>query len=147
MAGPGARYTSANTVGTSEIENETTGQDSAVRPEAAYSLKKGTLVSPFRVLTTAAPPPAAAAWWWASAGGGAGAAADADGSALVRQLTADVQALVSGARVDVILIGSDTLTRRYSLALQQVGIACQSHGAEATWAGLHALASKLTSTP
>jgi hypothetical protein len=34
-------------------------------------------------------------------------AADADGSALVRQLTADVQALVSGARVDVILIGSD----------------------------------------
>ena len=47
----------------------------------------------------------------------------------------------------VILIGSDTLTRRYSLALQQLGIACQSHGAEATWAGLHALASKLTSTP
>ena len=41
----------------------------------------------------------------------------------------------------VILIGSDTLTRRYSLALQQLGIACQSHGAEATWAGLHALAS------
>jgi len=40
----------------------------------------------------------------------------------------------------VILIGSDTLTRRYSLALQQLGIACQSHGAEATWAGLHALA-------
>ena len=47
----------------------------------------------------------------------------------------------------VILIGRDTLTRRYSLALQQLGIACQSHGAEATWAGLHALASKLTSTP
>lgn len=33
--------------------------------------------------------------------------ADADGSALVRQLTADAQALVSGGRVDVILIGSD----------------------------------------
>lgn len=33
--------------------------------------------------------------------------ADTDGSALVRQLTADVQALVAGGRVDVILIGSD----------------------------------------
>ncbi len=33
--------------------------------------------------------------------------ADTDGSALVRQLTADVQALVSGGRVDAILIGSD----------------------------------------
>jgi 2-dehydro-3-deoxygalactonokinase len=41
----------------------------------------------------------------------------------------------------VILIGSDTLTQRYSLALQHLGIACQSHGAEATWAGLFALAS------
>jgi 2-dehydro-3-deoxygalactonokinase len=41
----------------------------------------------------------------------------------------------------VILIGSNTLTRRYSLALQHLGFACQSHGAEATWAGLFALAS------
>jgi 2-dehydro-3-deoxygalactonokinase len=41
----------------------------------------------------------------------------------------------------VILIGSDTLTQRYSLALQHLGIACQSHGPEATWAGLFALAS------
>jgi 2-dehydro-3-deoxygalactonokinase len=41
----------------------------------------------------------------------------------------------------VILIGSDTLTQRYSLALQHLGMACQSHGAEATWAGLFALAS------
>jgi 2-dehydro-3-deoxygalactonokinase len=41
----------------------------------------------------------------------------------------------------VILIGSNTLTQRYSLALQHLGIACQSHGAEATWAGLFALAS------
>jgi 2-dehydro-3-deoxygalactonokinase len=40
----------------------------------------------------------------------------------------------------VILIGSDTLTQRYSLALQHLGIACQSLGAEATWAGLFALA-------
>jgi hypothetical protein len=33
--------------------------------------------------------------------------ADADGSALVRQLAADVQALVASGRVDVILLGSD----------------------------------------
>jgi 2-dehydro-3-deoxygalactonokinase len=41
----------------------------------------------------------------------------------------------------VILIGSDALTLRYSLGLQHMGIPCQSHGAEATWAGLFALAS------
>ena len=41
----------------------------------------------------------------------------------------------------VILIGSDTLNQPYSLALQHLGIACQSHGAQATWAGLFALAS------
>jgi 2-dehydro-3-deoxygalactonokinase len=45
------------------------------------------------------------------------------------------------AQGPVVLIGSDTLTQRYSLALQHLGLACQSHGAEATWAGLHALAS------
>ena len=44
-------------------------------------------------------------------------------------------------------IGSDTLTLRYTLALQHLGIACQSRGAEATWAGLHALASNLTNLP
>src|ERR1044071_4272979 len=43
----------------SEIENETTGHVSAVRPDAAYSLKNGTFVSPLSVLITAAPPPAA----------------------------------------------------------------------------------------
>jgi 2-dehydro-3-deoxygalactonokinase len=41
----------------------------------------------------------------------------------------------------VILIGSDALTLRYTLGLQHLGISCQSHGAEATWAGLFALAS------
>ena len=41
----------------------------------------------------------------------------------------------------VILVGSDTLTQRYRLALQHLGIACQSLGTEATWAGLSALAS------
>lgn len=33
--------------------------------------------------------------------------ADADGSALVRQMTADVQALVASGRIDVLLLGSD----------------------------------------
>lgn len=51
------------------------------------------------------------------------------------------------AQGPVILIGSDTLTLRYTLALQHLGIACQSRGAEATWAGLHALASNLTNKP
>ena len=41
----------------------------------------------------------------------------------------------------VILIGSNALTQRYTLALQHLGIVCQSRGAEATWAGLFALAS------
>jgi 2-dehydro-3-deoxygalactonokinase len=45
------------------------------------------------------------------------------------------------AQGPVVLIGSDTLTQRYSLALQHLGMACQSHGAQATWAGLFALAS------
>jgi 2-dehydro-3-deoxygalactonokinase len=44
----------------------------------------------------------------------------------------------------VILIGSEALTLRYTLALQHLGIACQSQGAKATWAGLHALATNLT---
>ncbi len=40
----------------------------------------------------------------------------------------------------VILIGSEALTLRYRLALQQLGIPSQSLGSEATWAGLFALA-------
>jgi len=47
----------------------------------------------------------------------------------------------------VILIGSHALTQRYTLALQHLGMACQSWGNEATWAGLHALASNLTNKP
>lgn len=47
------------------------------------------------------------------------------------------QAAVSGP---LILIGSETLTLRYTLALQHLGIPSQSRGAEATWAGLLALA-------
>ncbi len=41
----------------------------------------------------------------------------------------------------VMVMGSEALTLRYTLALQHLHIPCQSHGAEATWAGLYALAS------
>lgn len=44
----------------------------------------------------------------------------------------------------VLLIGSDALTLRYTLALQHLHIASQSWGAQATWAGLFTLA---TATP
>jgi len=42
---------------------------------------------------------------------------------------------------EVVLIGSAALTQRYALALQQAGIRSRTLGAEATCAGLHALAS------
>ena len=40
---------------------------------------------------------------------------------------------------EVVLIGSPTLTERYALALRTIGVATHTLGAEATWAGLHAL--------
>ena len=40
---------------------------------------------------------------------------------------------------EVVLIGSPALTQRYTLALRATGIATRTMGAEATWAGLHAL--------
>ncbi len=40
---------------------------------------------------------------------------------------------------EVILIGSSALTQRYTLALRATGVATRTLGAEATWAGLHAL--------
>lgn len=40
---------------------------------------------------------------------------------------------------EIVLIGSDALTRRYALALRANGVASRTLGAEATWAGLHAL--------
>jgi 2-dehydro-3-deoxygalactonokinase len=43
------------------------------------------------------------------------------------------------AEREVVLIGSPALTRRYALALHARGIASHTLGAEATWAGLHAL--------
>lgn len=40
---------------------------------------------------------------------------------------------------EVVLIGSPALTDRYALALRTIGVATHTLGAEATWAGLHAL--------
>jgi 2-dehydro-3-deoxygalactonokinase len=40
---------------------------------------------------------------------------------------------------DVVLIGAPALTARYALALETVGIDARVLGAEATWAGAHAL--------
>lgn len=40
---------------------------------------------------------------------------------------------------DVVLIGAPALTTRYALALSSAGVKTQTFGAEATWAGLHAL--------
>lgn len=40
---------------------------------------------------------------------------------------------------DVVLIGAPALTTRYALALKTMGIDARAFGAEATWAGAHAL--------
>ncbi|MFM9926675.1 2-dehydro-3-deoxygalactonokinase [Variovorax sp. H27-G14] len=40
---------------------------------------------------------------------------------------------------EVVLIGSSALTQRYTLALRATGVVTRTLGAEATWAGLHAL--------
>lgn len=48
--------------------------------------------------------------------------------------------------IEVTLIGSNTLTTRYALALSQKGVRTRQLGAQATWAGLHALAMTLTDT-
>ena len=45
-----------------------------------------------------------------------------------------------GVSEEVVLIGAPALTQRYALALKASGIATRTLGAEATWAGLHALA-------
>jgi 2-dehydro-3-deoxygalactonokinase len=43
----------------------------------------------------------------------------------------------------VVLVGSSVLVQRYALALSLQGIRAQAFGAEATWAGLHALAQQI----
>ncbi len=47
------------------------------------------------------------------------------------------------AKGEVVLIGAPGLTRRYELALHASGVASRTLGAEATWAGLHALSRTL----
>ncbi len=44
---------------------------------------------------------------------------------------------------EVVLIGTPALTDRYALALRSTGVASRTFGAEATWAGLHALSAFL----
>ena len=44
---------------------------------------------------------------------------------------------------EVVLIGSQALTVRYNLAMTDMGINARQLGAEATWAGLHAIAKTL----
>lgn len=47
----------------------------------------------------------------------------------------------------LILVGNEALTMRYALALSHLNIDSQCLGAQATWAGLFALAATLTGTP
>jgi len=44
---------------------------------------------------------------------------------------------------EIMLIGSENLTRRYALAFDSLGVATRSMSGEATWAGLHALGQHL----
>ncbi len=53
---------------------------------------------------------------------------------------------LSSRTAPVILIGNQALTLRYTLALQYLKVPCQSRGAEATWAGLFALACSFATT-
>jgi 2-dehydro-3-deoxygalactonokinase len=52
---------------------------------------------------------------------------------------AELHGAAPAAGTPVVLIGSDALTARYALALDVHGVASRRLGAEATWAGLHAL--------
>ncbi len=55
----------------------------------------------------------------------------------------ELRSLRRDTSADIVLIGSDNLTRRYALAFETLGVATRSLGAEATWAGLHALGQHL----
>ena len=48
---------------------------------------------------------------------------------------------------EVVLIGAPALTTRYALALSLAGVGTRTLGAEATWAGLHALHAAIGATP
>lgn len=67
------------------------------------------------------------------------------GEELRLQLT-DATKAGAGLTGDLVLIGSDTLTSRYSQALAMQGVRSRVLGSEATWAGLHALAGTLKTT-
>jgi 2-dehydro-3-deoxygalactonokinase len=54
----------------------------------------------------------------------------------------ELRAAAPGAS-ELVLVGSAALTRRYALALRELGCSSRSFGAEATWRGLHALARTL----
>ncbi|MDB5878768.1 MAG: 2-dehydro-3-deoxygalactonokinase [Variovorax sp.] len=54
----------------------------------------------------------------------------------------ELRAQALGPDTSVVLIGAPQLTQRYALALQAEGVESRTLGAEATWAGLHALHSQ-----
>ena len=54
----------------------------------------------------------------------------------------ELRAQTLGPDTSVVLIGAPQLTQRYALALQAEGVESRTLGAEATWAGLHALHSQ-----
>jgi len=60
------------------------------------------------------------------------------------ELRTQIHAVQNG---QVILVGNENLTMRYALALSHLNIDSQCLGAQATWAGLFALAATLTETP
>jgi 2-dehydro-3-deoxygalactonokinase len=57
---------------------------------------------------------------------------------------AELQEQMPLADHSIVLIGAATLTAHYALALERHGVASVRLGAEATWAGLHALAGSVT---
>lgn len=55
----------------------------------------------------------------------------------------ELRAQTIGPVAEVVLVGSPGLNQRYSLALHELGLRCQTFGSEATWRGLAALAAKV----
>ena len=55
----------------------------------------------------------------------------------------ELRAQALDANQRVVIIANDALTQRYQLALVECGIACDSPGAQVTWAGLSAIAQTL----
>ena len=55
----------------------------------------------------------------------------------------EVRSQAVGADAGVVVIGADSLTRRYQMALALKGVTARCLGANATWAGLRAIASTI----